>query len=85
MYSNNKDGEEEDRIKNLKTNKQKQGVTRKKEEKGKIREKNGKTEKEKKRKRESQFRRYAPIGYFPLSLSKILPSAKGKESGSFRH
>ena len=50
MYSNNKDGEEEDQIKNLKTKKWKQGVTRKKEEKGKIREKNGKTEKEKKRK-----------------------------------
>ena len=39
MYSDNNDGEEEDRIENLKARKYKQGVTRKKEEKGKIREK----------------------------------------------
>ena len=72
MYSdNNNDGEEEDRIENLKTKKQKQWVTREKEEKGKIREK---TEKQRKKikERESQFRRHAPIGYFPLSLLKNL-------------
>ena len=79
MYSNNNDGEENDRIENLKTKKQKQGVTRKKEERGKVREKTeNKERKEKRRERESQFRKYAPIGYFPLSLSKILPSAKSK-------
>ena len=79
MYNNNNDGEEEDRIENLKTEKQKQGVTRKKEEKRKIREKNGKTEKEKEREKESQFHRHAPISYFPPSLSKSYPLPKTKK------
>ena len=49
MYSNkNNNGEEEDRIENLKTKKWKQGVTRKREEKGKIREKMENRERKKK-------------------------------------
>ena len=52
MYSNkNNNGEEEDRIENLKTKKWKQGVTRKKEEKGKIRGKNRKQRKKEKKKK----------------------------------
>ena len=75
-------------IEKLKIRKQKQGVTRKKEEKGKIkgktenRERKKKKKKEKKKKgknRESQFRRHAPIGYFPLSLSKSCPLPKAKK------
>ena len=52
MYRNNNDGEEDDRIENLKARKYKQGVTRKKEEKAKIREKTENRER-KKRERES--------------------------------
>ena len=51
MYSR-EDDEKEDRIENLKARKYKQGVTRKKEEKGKIREKTENRER-KKRERES--------------------------------
>ena len=51
MYSDKNDGEEEDRIENLKTKKWKQGVTRKREEKGKIREK---TEKQRKKRKEKK-------------------------------
>ena len=54
MYSNNNNnGEEEDMIENLKTNKQKLGVTRKKEEKGKIREKTKKQRKKRKEKKKA--------------------------------
>ena len=57
MYRNNNDGEEEDRIENLKARKYKQGVTRKKEEKGKIREKT-----EKQRKKRKEKKRISPAG-----------------------
>ena len=62
--------------------KQKRGVTRKKEEKGKIK---GKTEtnRERKEKRKGKnkelVRQASPIGYFPLSLSKSFPLPKAKK------
>ena len=82
MYSNNNNnGKEEDMIENLKTKKQKQGVTRKKEEKGKIREKNVKKYRERKEKRKRELVLQACTNRLFPSLSKILPSTKKQRKG----